>query len=356
MDKLSPRLVRQLFILLIILALGSLILGEIIPYMSGVLGAITFFILLKGLMRSMLKRGWNATLSVSLLMLGSFILILVPVLGIVLMLSSKVSKAIQNSEKVVEAAKAQLVQLEKMAGFKLAGKIDSAAVTDWLSNNLQGLAGGTFEVFIAVSIMYFLLYYMLLNQKQLTLSMETYIPIDVENLKLIASESAKKVRANAIGIPLVALIQGVISLIGYWIFGVPEAMFWFVITAIGSMIPFVGTAIGFIPVSLLLYYQGDTASAIGVILYGLIIVGSSDNIIRLLLLKRMANEHPLITLIGVIIGVQLFGFIGLIFGPLLLSLFLLIVMIYKKEYGEFESKKAEKRLNEKFGEKNGKKD
>ncbi|AFU69755.1 hypothetical protein P700755_003085 [Psychroflexus torquis ATCC 700755] len=345
MDKLSPRLVRQLFILLIILSLGGLIFGELLPYISGILGAITFYVLLRGLMRWMLHKGWNPTFSVTVLMVASFILILVPVLGIILMLSSKVSSAIQNSEKVIEAAKAQLVQIETMSGINLGEKIDSTAVTDWLSNNLQGLAGGTFEVFIAISIMYFLLYYMLLNQKKLTISMETYIPIDVENLKLIAKESAKKVKANAIGIPLVALFQGIISLIGYWIFGVPEAMFWFVITTIGSMIPFVGTAIGFIPVTLLLYYQGETASAIGVLLYGFVIVGSSDNIVRLLVLKKMANEHPLITLIGVIIGVPLFGFIGLIFGPLLLSLFLLVVVIYKKEYGEFESEK-EIKLNE----------
>jgi predicted PurR-regulated permease PerM len=345
MDRLSPRLVRQLFILLIILSLGGLIFGELLPYISGILGAITFYVLLRGLMRWMLARGWNPSLSVTILMVASFILILVPVLGIILMLSSKVSSAIQNSEKVIEAAKAQLVQIETISGINLGEKIDSTAVTDWLSSNLQGLAGGTFEVFISISIMYFLLYYMLLNQKKLTTSMETYIPIDVENLKLIAKESAKKVKANAIGIPLVALFQGIISLIGYWIFGVPEAMFWFVITTIGSMIPFVGTAIGFIPVTLLLYYQGETASAIGVLLYGFVIVGSSDNIVRLLVLKKMANEHPLITLIGVIIGVPLFGFIGLIFGPLLLSLFLLVVVIYKKEYGEFESEK-EIKLNE----------
>lgn len=351
MEKLTPRLVRQLFILLIIVSLGWLIFSEILPYISGVLGAITFYVLLKGLMQKMLKKGWNATLSVSVLMLGSFILILVPVLSIILMLSSKVSKAIKNSEKVVEAAKAQLVQLEEISGYKISDKIDSSAVTDWLSSNLQGLAGGTFEIFIAVSIMYFLLYYMLLNEKKLTISMETYIPIDVENLKLIGSESAKKVKANAIGIPMVALFQGIISLIGYWIFGVPEAMFWFVITTIGSMIPFIGTAIGFIPVTLLMYYQGDTFGAIGVLAYGLIVVGSSDNIVRLLVLKKMANEHPLITLIGVIIGVPLFGFIDLIFGPLLLSLFLLVVMIYKKEYGEFESE-AEKKLNESIREEN----
>ncbi|MFN2261705.1 MAG: AI-2E family transporter [Psychroflexus sp.] len=339
MKHLSPRLVRQIFILLIILSLGTLIFSEMLPYMSGILGAITFYVLLKGLMRKMLNRGWNQTLAVSSLMLGSFILILVPVLGTILMLSSKISNAIKNSEKVVEAVKAQLTQAEEITGYKLSKNIDSSAITDWLSKNLQGLAGSTFEILIAVSIMYFLLYYMLLNQKKLTNSMETYIPIDVENLKLIAKESGRKVKANAIGIPLVALIQGVISLIGYFIFGVPDPWFWFVITTIGSMIPFVGTALGFIPVSLLLFYNGDAFAGFGVLLYGLIIVGSSDNIVRLLILKQMANEHPLITLIGVVIGVPLFGFIGLIFGPLLLSLFLLIVMIYKKEYGEPEIKK-----------------
>ena len=64
------------------------------------------------------------------------------------------------------------------------------------------------------------------------------------------------------------------------------------------------------------------------------VVGSTDNLIRLYVLERLANVHPLVTLIGVIVGVPLFGFIGLIFGPLLISLFLLIVKIYKHEYGD----------------------
>jgi predicted PurR-regulated permease PerM len=72
----------------------------------------------------------------------------------------------------------------------------------------------------------------------------------------------------------------------------------------------------------------------GILIYGIVIVGSTDNLIRLYVLKRIDNVHPLITLIGVIVGIPIFGFIGLIFGPLLISLFLIIVRIYKKEYGE----------------------
>ncbi len=352
MKTLSPKLVRQLFILVIIIALAALIFIELIPYLSGILGAITFYVLLRRLMRKMISKGWNETLSVSLLLIGSFILILLPVLGVILMLSSKITKAVKNSEVVLKAINSQIKEVEEITSYKLASSIDTGAVTQWISDNLQGFAGSTFEIFIAISIMYFLLYYMLLNQKKLGNSLETYIPIGVDNLKLITQESGKKVKANAIGIPLVALIQGFISLIGYWIFGVPDPLFWFVITTIGSMIPFVGTAIGFLPVTLLMVYQGDNFAAIGVLLYGFIIVGSSDNLVRLLILKKMANEHPLITLIGVIIGVPLFGFIGLIFGPLLISLFLLIVVIYKKEYGEIENKMQKEQLHEELENKN----
>jgi predicted PurR-regulated permease PerM len=78
--------------------------------------------------------------------------------------------------------------------------------------------------------------------------------------------------------------------------------------------------------------SGDVFGAWGILIYGIVVVGSTDNIIRLFILQKLDNVHPLITLIGVIVGIPLFGFIGLIFGPLLVSLSLIIVRIYKKEY------------------------
>jgi predicted PurR-regulated permease PerM len=179
---------------------------------------------------------------------------------------------------------------------------------------------------------------MLTNRSQLREALDEYIPIGHDNLVLIGKESSDMVRANAIGIPLVAICQGVIALIGFLIFGVPDPFFWFVITTIGSMIPFIGTAIGIIPVTILLYAQGMHWQAVAIFIYGMVVVGATDNFIRLYVLKRLSNVHPLITLFGVVVGVPLFGFIGLIFGPLLISLFLLIVKIYKNEYGKNEER------------------
>ena len=144
-------------------------------------------------------------------------------------------------------------------------------------------------------------------------------------------------RSNAIGIPLVAIAQGFIALIGFWIFGIEDAFFWFVIVTVGSMIPFVGTLIGILPVFLIALSTGNSFQAWGILLYGFIVVGSTDNIIRLYVLKRLDDVHPLITLIGVIIGVPIFGFIGLIFGPLLISIFMALVRIYRKDFGQSDA-------------------
>ncbi len=338
MDRLKPSLVRQIFVLLLILFLTVLIFDKILPYLSGVLGAITLYVILKNWMKKLVAKGWKPPLAASLLMTASFVGILIPVSLIAFMLTNKIGKAVSNSERVLRALKNQLDNAETYLGYNISESIDTSAVTNWMSSNLQSFAGGTFNAFIAIGIMYFMLYYMLINRKSMRASAITYIPLGQENLEIIGKESNQLVKSNALGIPLVALVQGIIALIGFLIFGVPDPFFWFVITAIGSMIPFIGTAIGIIPAAILLFAQGQDWQAIAILVYGFVVVGSTDNIIRLYVLERLASVHPLITLFGVIVGVPLFGFIGLIFGPLLISLFLLILKIYKKEYGNAEEK------------------
>lgn len=332
MDKLKPSLVRQLFVLLVILFLGFLIFFEIIPYLSGILGAITLYVILKKWMTKLVARGWKKSLAAGVLMFASFIGILIPVVSIIFMLSSKVGKAVSNSERVIAAVKDQAANLEEYVGYDLSGTIDSSSVAGWLTANLQSLAGGTFNAFIAIGIMYFLLYYMLINREKLNNSLSSYVPLDEENIHLIEKESDLSVKSNALGIPLVAIFQGIVALVGFLIIGVPDPFFWFTITAIGSMIPFIGSALGIVPVTLLLLANGQNWQAIAILIYGIVVVGAIDNLVRLYILERLSNVHPLITLFGVVVGVQLFGFIGLIFGPLLISLFLLILKIYRKEY------------------------
>ena len=340
MKFISPKIINQLFLLLVLLFIGILIFFEMLPYLSGVLGAITIYVLLRKPMKRLVNKGWNSQLAAIVLLSLSFIGIMLPVAGIVFMLGNKISDVATNSERVLNALKIELENIQNYVGFDLSSKIDTSEVSSAVSSKLQSFAGSTFEVILAVFIMYFLLFYMLTNRRKLKESLFEYIPLGKDNLKSIGEDVSKMVRSNALGIPLVAISQGVVALIGFFIFGIENPIFWFVMVTVGSMIPFVGGLLGIVPAFILTYANGDAFQAWGILLYGIIIVGSTDNLIRLFVLKKLDNVHPLITLIGVIIGVPLFGFIGLIFGPLLLSLFLVMIKIYKKEYSDKKTEKS----------------
>ncbi len=334
MKTISPGIIRQMFVLLLIFLIGGLIFREILPYLSGILGAITFYVILRRWMIALVRKKWNPDLAAALLLIGSFLGILVPIVGLIIMLSNKIGHVSKNFEKFVRALKGRLDTWENKIGFEISEQLDAEAISAWTTENLQSFAGGTFNIFISIGIMYFLLYYMLTNRRMLRESLFEYIPINDENLKIIGKESQKMVRSNALGIPLVAIMQGIVALIGFLIFGIDDPLFWFVIVIIGSMIPFVGTIIGILPVFIITHSVGQVYQAWGILIYGLVVVGFTDNLVRLYVLQKLDNVHPIITLIGVIVGVPLFGFIGLIFGPLLISLFLIVVQIYKAEYGK----------------------
>lgn len=344
-NHIPPEIVRQLFIISIILAIAGLIFVKLLPYLTGILGAITLYIVLRSWMRTLsIKKKWPKPLAAGVLMLGSFITIIIPVGGTVMMLGNKIKKASENPDEVVKPIREYLDKVESDYNIDLSSNIDTEAITGWITEHLQGWIGTTVNTVMAILLMYFLLYFMLVNNHRFHEIICRYIPMNKENLKEIGSEVRGLVKANAIGIPLVGIAQGIVALIGFLIFGIEDPFFWFVILSITSMVPFVGTLSGMIPVFLLTLASGETFSAWAILIYGFVVVGMTDNITRLYMLKRLENVHPLITLIGVIVGVPLFGFIGLIFGPLLVSLFLIIVKIYRKQYGKESEKSVSSRL------------
>lgn len=324
--------IRQLFTLTLILGLGLLIFWKLLPFMSGILGAITIYIIAQKPMQKMMNKGWNPSFSAAIIMLISFVGILVPISLVILMLSSKVRSALSKSEEVIGILKKELALVEDKFNLAITSNFNSNEVVNWVSHNFSSVLGNAFNIFITLSILYFLLYYMLVYKKQFISTIYRYFPMRSDNINTLGNEIGSVVSSNAIGIPLIAIIQGLIALLGFFLFGVPNPWFWFVITTIGSMIPIVGTAIGIVPVAIILFVSEDYYQATAILLYGLLVVGTTDNLFRMIVQKKVANIHPLITLIGIVVGVPLFGFIGLIFGPLLISLFLLLLSIYKEEF------------------------
>jgi predicted PurR-regulated permease PerM len=137
-------------------------------------------------------------------------------------------------------------------------------------------------------------------------------------------------------------VHGLLAFVAYLIAGVADAGFWGVVTGFASVIPLVGTGLIWLPTSVYLLAQGHTWQGFFVIGWGLLIIGTSDNVIRFMLAKRMADVHPIVTVLGVIIGLRSFGITGLIFGPLIICYFLILLKIY---YVEYQKPEVERQRN-----------
>ena len=156
--------------------------------------------------------------------------------------------------------------------------------------------------------------------------------MDNDDIQLLGDELKAQTYSNAIGMPLLALVQGIFAWIGYLIFGIQDAFFWGMMTGFFSFIPFVGSALIWAPAAIYQFSYGAPWQGIGIIIFGILVIGTVDNVFRFVFQKQFADVHPAITVFGVIIGLQLFGIPGLIFGPLLLSWFLLLIKIYRDDH------------------------
>ena len=185
---------------------------------------------------------------------------------------------------------------------------------------------------VNVLVLLFVLYFMLIGGRNMELYLREILPFDHAHINQVLREIHMIVRSNAIGIPLLALIQGIVALIGYLIFGAPDPLLFGFLTCLATIIPIVGTALVWVPLAAYMALAGDWIHALGLFVYSLLILTNVDNLIRFVLQKKLADTHPLITVFGVVIGLSVFGFMGIIFGPLLLSLLLLCVDIFKKTY------------------------
>jgi len=332
-DVISQNRVRQVFFILIILLLFILLFFELYNFLPALLGSITLYILLHKWMfylteKKKWRKGWTAVL----LMLFSLVVILLPVGLLANMLSSKVSYAIQHSAELTEALKKVVNNIEQQFDVTLASEENINKLGDAIASSLPKILGATFNTLTNIFFMYFILYFMLVNGRKMENSLYEHVPLKDENVSRIGKEIHNMVMSNAIGIPLIAFAQGLVGLVGYLIIGVKEPFFWFGVTCIAGMLPVIGAALAYVPLIIIFFANDQTWQGFAMIIFGFGVIGTVDNVLRFTLLKKLGNVHPLTTVFGVIIGLKLFGFIGLIFGPLLISLFMLLLKIYSSEF------------------------
>lgn len=338
----SNSILLQIGVLALILIVFGVIVKNIFSFIPGILGAICLYVLLYNPLDWLMeKKEWKKNISVITLIISSAIAIILPLYILIHTLTNKVITLLADKTKIETQTTKFIEILKDKFHIDLLSEDNMTKLTEIGTNLLQTLLNASVDMFIQLGVAFLLAYFMLINHKLLNDSFYKYIPFKTTTLQKMNDDLKLLVISNAVGVPITAFGQSLIAYIGYLIFGVESALTWFIITIFAAMLPVVGTAIVYIPLVVFLMSQGKTTEAIGLLIYCCTLVGFSDNVIRFFLQKKIANVHPLITIFGVVIGLNLFGFIGIVFGPILFSVFIWLLKLYKSEFVDSDNETNE---------------
>jgi len=320
-------------ILLLIGFLAFLIVRELYVFLPGFMGALTFYILgRERFFRLTEKKSMKPGLTAALIILVFFILIASPLYYAIVLVTPRISNVFSHADELFIGIKALAEKLKNITGQDILSIENVASLQSNLGNYIPTFLNSTATILSNLVVMFFVLYFMFTGGRKMEAVVLGFIPLHEESIKALAAETKNMVKANAIGIPLISVIQGITAFIGYKIFGLNDALMWGFLTGVFAFFPIIGTMMIWVPLVIYLFSQGLNIEASGLMIYSLIVTGNVDYLARVTLMKKIGNVHPLITIFGVIIGLQLFGFMGFIFGPLIFSYFIVLVKIYAHEF------------------------
>jgi len=324
---------RQILLLALIILLGVLMISQLNIFLPGLLGGVTLFILTRKWYQSLtILKKWKKGGTALLFILGCIILIAIPVYFSVRMVSPKIDSLMNNQQEVMKGVQVFSDKIEASIGVKIVSDENLKSLTKSVSSFIPSFLNSTATILTNLIMMFFLLYYLLVGGREIEKYLDHIIPLKPENVDKLAQETQMMIRANAIGIPIICIVQGIFAAIGYLIFGIKDWGMWGFVTGVFAFFPLVGTMIVWVPLVIYLYSVGNTWTATALTIYSVVVTGNVDYITRLGLLKKIGNVHPMVTVLGVLVGLKLFGFMGLIFGPLLISYFIILIKIYLNEF------------------------
>lgn len=322
----------KIIALTLIIVIGIFLLFSLQILFTAILGAVVIYVLFKPFYIYLAeKKKLNRTLSVVTVILATIIIIIIPFATLIWMLTNKVIYYKDNPEVFQKLISA----IQSFAGKNL----DPGTLTDIFNQAgtfavglLTSFVNSSLDLLLTLSMMYFFLYFMFKNSEVFEDTLVKYMPFREKNSEHFAKELKNMTHANIIGQGIIAFAQGLFMGVGFWIFGIADPVFWSLICFFVSFLPVIGSAAVFVPAGIVEIASGNTGNGIGLLVYGFVVVANVDNVLRLWINKWLGDIHPLITITGIVIGIPVFGILGLVFGPFLISFFLLLVRMYEAAF------------------------
>lgn len=338
MNILNSDNIKQYLLIALIVALGIALGKQLYAFFPGMLGAVTLYILMRQYyFKLTVVKSWKKWATALLFILVAIIVFVLPVVGMIQVLLPRIAHFFNDTSQLNSILNILTSKLRSISPMLNISQEQISGFTERMTGAVPTVLGATANMLTNALLAFFILYFMLIDGRKMELSIQKYIPLKEKNVDDIWKATRIMVVSNAIGIPVLAACQALVAMLGYYFFGIESFMLWGILTGVFSLVPIVGTAVVWVPLCLYLFASGMSAEGFGLTLYSLIVTGSVDNILRFTLLKKLGDVHPIITALGIIAGVPMFGFMGFIFGPLLLSYLLLLIKIYRVEFSPREN-------------------
>jgi len=314
---------------LLVLLLGIGLVIALAPYATGLIGIPVLYAVFAPV-HVWLSLRVRPKIAASLVVVLALFLIVVPGVSFAGLV---VNQAQQITGSVVRnPILGRIAQLE-LGGIDIGPRIAElgAKIVGWLGSSAFGLIGTATRLALNLTISLFGLFYLLLQPGATWEAVRPYIPFSAKNTEKLRQRFRDVTTSTIIGTGLTAAAQGAILGLAFWIVGLPNALFWGVVTMVFGILPIVGSGLVWVPAAIALLVASRPGPAAIITLVGAF-VGNVDYILRPMVFRRWANIHPLVTLVGALAGVPFFGILGLLIGPLALSYFFELVKMYREEY------------------------
>jgi predicted PurR-regulated permease PerM len=301
-----------------------------------VLGA-SFTVVLYPMHSYLLKKKFPAWLSAFLVVLLFFIIICVPLFLLGSMIfnqSQNLYHQVTDGQQIIPIADSINNRVNSILPNGINFDINQK-FTDFISflkNNIAQIFSSTLATFASFILMLLSIFYFLKDGERWKSALITLSPLSDSDDKKIIKRLYQTINVVIKGYLLIALVQGILMGIGLSIFGVPNSILWGVIAGVASLIPSVGTTIISIPAIIFLFLSGHIGSAIGLAIWAGVIVGLVDNLLSPLIVGNKIQIPPFLVLFSVLGGIVLLGPVGILIGPLVLSLLFTLISIYRNEF------------------------
>ncbi len=325
---------RQRYLLLIVtlVVLGLLALYGMLQYLTAFLGAGILYVVLRPWFTALVhKRQWNRTFVTVLLLLFAVVVLIIPFFALTSLLIDRVRILAQNTDQILQTVQ----QIERKLGMQVTQQAQvrqllqqgATRVSQWIPT----VASSVLNIIVIVGLMLFTMYYLFMQEEAFLAGLHRYLPFREKTMEELNESLRNNVNANVLGQGLVALVQGLLTGATLWIFGVPEPLFWTVIAFFMAFIPVLGTPLVWGPAAIYQFASGHNTQGIGILIVGVVVIINIDNLLRIWLAKYMGDIHPWVTLVGLTLGVEIFGIVGLVMGPLLLSYLIVLMQVFARE-------------------------